>query len=57
MLDKNEGANQIMELLNSPEKLAEMKEQCKKLFIANSAENIFLLAQKICSKEKAIERN
>ncbi len=57
LLDKNEGANQIMELLNSPEKLAEMKEQCKKLFIANSAENIFLLAQKICSKEKAIERN
>lgn len=54
LLDKKEGANQIIELLNSPEKLAKMKEQCKKLFIANSAENIFLLAQKICSNEKTV---
>ncbi len=54
LLDKKEGANQIIELLNSPEKLAKMKEQCKNLFIANSAENIFLLAQKICSNEKTV---
>lgn len=54
LLDKKESANQIIELLNSPEKLAKMKEQCKKLFIANSAENIFLLAQKICSNEKTV---
>lgn len=50
MLDKKCGAEQIIELLNSPETLAEMKEKCKKLAVPNSAENIFKLAQKICDK-------
>lgn len=47
LLDKKDGADQIIELLNSPEKLAEMKENCKLLSIPNSAENIFKLAKKL----------
>lgn len=47
LLDKNNGADQIIELLNSPERLAEMKKNCKVLSIPNSAENIFRLAKKL----------
>ena len=48
MLDKKDGADQIIELLSNKEKLGKMKEQCQKLFIPNSAENIFELAKKLC---------
>ncbi len=50
LLDKKNGAEQIIELLNSPEKLAEMKENCKKLSQSDSAEKIFRLAEKICNE-------
>lgn len=48
MLDKKNGADQIIELLNNSKKLDDMKAQCKKLHIPDSAENIFRLAQEIC---------
>lgn len=50
MLDKKNGADEIIELLNNPEKLADMKKQCQKLALNNSAENIFRLAQKLCKE-------
>ncbi len=51
LIDKSNGADQIIELLNSPEKLNEMKENCKKLALPNAAEDIFKLAKKLCDKE------
>jgi processive 1,2-diacylglycerol beta-glucosyltransferase len=51
LIDKKEGANEIIELLHSPEKLNEMKESCKKLALPNAAEDIFNLAKKLCGKE------
>ncbi len=47
LLDKTNGAEQITKLVNSPEKLAKMKENCKKLAIPNSAEKIFRLAEQL----------
>lgn len=47
MLSKEHGSEQILELLNSPEKLEEMKKNCEKLSIPDSAENIFKLARKL----------
>ncbi len=52
MLDSKKGAEQIIDLLNSPERLEEMKKNCRKLSIADSAENIFRLAQKIYSENE-----
>lgn len=51
LIDKKNGAKQIIELLNSPEKLSEMKESCKKLALPNAAEDIFNLAKKLSGKE------
>ena len=51
LIDKKTGAKQIIELLNSPEKLSEMKENCKKLALPNAAEDIFKLAKKLSGKE------
>lgn len=51
LLDKKNGADQIIELLNSPETLAEMKKKCSELSISDSAEKIFNLAQKICAED------
>ena len=51
LIDKKDGAKQIIELLNSPEKLSEMKESCKKLALPNAAEDIFNLAKKLSGKE------
>ena len=51
LIDKKDGAKQIIELLNSPEKLSEMKENCKKLALPNAAEDIFNLAKKLSGKE------
>ena len=51
MLDRKNGADQIIELLNSPEKLDDMKKKCRELSIADSAENIFRLAQKLCAED------
>lgn len=50
VLIDNNGAEQIIELLNSPEKLKQMKEKCKNLNNPDSAENIFKLAQKLVEK-------
>ena len=54
MLNKKNGAQQIIELLNSPEKLEDMKAQCKKLAMPDSAEKIFRLTEQICNND---ERN
>ena len=51
LIDKKNGAKQIIELLNSPEKLNEMRENCKKLALPNAAEDIFNLAKELCRKE------
>lgn len=51
LIDKKDGAKQIIELLNSPEKLSEMKENCKKLALPNAAEDIFNLAKELSGKE------
>ena len=51
LLDKKNGADQIIEPLNSPETLAEMKKKCSELSISDSAEKIFNLAQKICAED------
>lgn len=51
LIDKNDGANQIIKLLYSPEKLKEMKESCKKLALPNAAEDIFNLAKELYGKE------
>ena len=49
MLDKNNGAQQIIDLLSNPEKLEDMKKQCERLTMADSAKKIFELAKEICS--------
>ena len=51
LIDKKNGAKQIIELLHSPEKLNEMRENCKKLALPNAAEDIFNLAKELCGKE------
>lgn len=51
LLDKKNGANEIIELMNDKKKLAKMKEKCKQLAISDSAENIFNLAKKICNTD------
>ena len=50
LLDNKNGAEQIIELLNSPEKLSRMKEKCKRLAQPDSAEKIFRLAQKLAEE-------
>jgi processive 1,2-diacylglycerol beta-glucosyltransferase len=51
LIDKKNGAKQIIDLLNSPEKHNEMRENCKKLALPNAAEDIFNLAKELCGKE------
>ncbi|MCD8025826.1 MAG: glycosyltransferase [Clostridiales bacterium] len=51
MLDKKSGARDIIDLLNNPENLNRMKMRSRKLFIPNSAENIFNLAKEICAQD------
>lgn len=51
LIDKNDGAQQIIKLLHDSEKLNEMKENCKKLALPNAAEDIFNLAKELCGKE------
>lgn len=52
LIDKNDGAKQIIDLLHSPEKLKEMKESCKKLAHPNAAEDLFNLAKKLCEEDQ-----
>ncbi|MEE0953011.1 MAG: glycosyltransferase, partial [Ruminococcus sp.] len=51
LVDKKNGAQEILDLLHSPEKLAAMKESCKRLALPNAAEDIFNLAKQLCGKE------
>ena len=51
LIDEERGAEQIMELLKSPGRLQEMKENCKRLAFPNAAEDIFKLAKKLSGKE------
>ena len=50
LVDKEDGAQEILSLLHSPELLREMKENCKRLAHPNAAEDIFRLAQKLCKE-------
>ena len=50
LVDKEDGAQEILNLLHSPELLREMKENCKRLAHPNAAEDIFRLAQKLCKE-------
>ncbi len=47
LVDKKNGADEILELLRSPEKLNSMKESCRRLALPNAAEDIFNLAKKL----------
>lgn len=51
MLDKKNGADEVVDLLSDKEKLADMKAQCRRLYIPDSAENIFKLAKKLIGEE------
>lgn len=54
-LDRKNGAEQIHDLLSHPEKLEEMKENCKKHFKDRSAENIYGLMLDLMAKNKNIK--
>ncbi|MBR1483617.1 MAG: glycosyltransferase [Ruminococcus sp.] len=47
LVDKEDGAQEILKLLESPERLEEMRENCKRLALPNAAEDIFRLACKL----------
>lgn len=47
LIEKDEGAEQIIELLNSPEKLREMKENCIRLAKPNAANDMYQLAMEL----------
>lgn len=47
LIEKDEGADQIIELLNSPEKLSEMKENCIRLAKPNAANDMYQLAMEL----------
>lgn len=51
-LSENNGANQIVELLETPERLEEMKRNCQRLAIPNSVKNIFTLAKYLCGEKQ-----
>lgn len=53
LVDKEDGAQEILSLLHSPERLQEMKENCKRLAHPNAAEDIFRLAQKLYEERNA----
>lgn len=50
ILNKSNGADEIIALLNDKERLNKMKEKCKDLAISDSAEKIYLLAKKLCEE-------
>ncbi len=52
MLDKKNGAQQIIDLLGDTKKLEDMKKQCERLSMPDSAEKIFELAKEIYSSKK-----
>jgi CRISPR-associated endonuclease/helicase Cas3 len=55
LIDTENGAEQIINLLHDQKKLNEMKESCKRLAMPNAAKDIFELAKKICAgKDKVI---
>ena len=52
MLDKHNGAQQVIDLLNNSEKLQDMKKKCEKLSISDSAKKNFELAKEIYSSKE-----
>lgn len=54
-LDRKNGAQQIHDLLSHPEKLEQMKENCKKHFKDRSAEHIYGLMLDLIAKNKNTE--
>ena len=51
LVDKKNGADEILELLRSPERLSAMKESCRRLALPNAAEDIFNLAKKLYGED------
>ena len=51
LVDKKNGAEEILELLHSPDRLNTMKESCRRLALPYAAEDIFNLAKKLYSGE------
>lgn len=49
LIDRSRGAQQIADLLSSPEKLEEMRENCKRLARPNAAEDMLKLANELSS--------
>ena len=47
MIDDENGADQIIELLNSPDKLREMKENCIRLAKPDAARDMYNLAMEL----------
>lgn len=56
-LNDRTGANTVIDLLNSPERLESMRESCKRLHIDDSAEKIFELAKSLCEKTEDKEKS
>lgn len=48
LLDKKQGAEEIIELINDKDKLEQMKKICSELAKPNAAEDFFRLTQKLC---------
>ena len=57
MVDKKNGAEQILQLLSSKEKLAQMKETCKRLAHPTAAEDMYKLAMMLSGKNNDSEDN
>lgn len=51
-LSERTGADTVIDLLNSPERLEAMKQSCKRLHIDNSAEKIFEIAKSLCENNE-----
>lgn len=51
LLDKKRGAEEVIELLEDKPRLESMRQTCKRLYIPNSAQNIFKLAQELAEKK------
>lgn len=56
VIDKKNGAQQIAALLASPDKLEEMRENCKRLAHPNAAEDMYKLAMELVAPSEETEK-
>ena len=56
VIDKKNGAQQIAALLASPDKLEEMRENCKRLAHPNAAEDMYKLAMELAAPSEETEK-